>query len=141
MVTHVAAPGFNRQPYMSREVLDADLHMPTMKGRELFRQAVTLMPEAVEAVVADAGYTIADLDVVVAHQANARIVDAARKQLGVEPEIVPINIDRYGNTTAATLPILYDELRSAGRIHPGALVAFTAFGAGAHWGAILYREP
>jgi 3-oxoacyl-[acyl-carrier-protein] synthase-3 len=138
---HVPAPGFARQPYLSQEVLDADLHMPTMKGRELFRQAVTLMPEAVRAVLDDTGLTIDDLDVVVAHQANARIVDAARKQLGVEKDIVPINIDRYGNTTAGTLPILFDELRRAGRIGPGALVAFTAFGAGAHWGAILYREP
>ncbi len=138
---HVPAPGFTRQPYLNQAVLDADLHMPTMKGRELFRQAVTLMPQAVEAVLADAGLTVADLDVVVAHQANARIVEAARKQLGVDPDIVPINIDRYGNTTAGTLPILFDELRRAGRIPPGALVAFTAFGAGAHWGAVLYREP
>ncbi|MDJ0962133.1 MAG: 3-oxoacyl-[acyl-carrier-protein] synthase III C-terminal domain-containing protein [Acidimicrobiia bacterium] len=138
---HVPAPGFTRQPYLSLDVIDADLHMPTMKGRELFRQAVTLMPQAVEAVLADAGLAVADLDVVVAHQANARIVDAARKQLGVDAEVVPINIDRYGNTTAGTLPILFDELRRDGKIQPGALVAFTAFGAGAHWGAVLYREP
>ena len=138
---HVPAPGFVRQPYLTQEIIDADLHMPTMKGRELFRQAVTLMPAAVRAVLDDVDLTVADLDVVVAHQANARIVDAARKQLGLDADIVPINIDRYGNTTAATLPILYDELRRAGRVPPGALVAFTAFGAGAHWGAILYREP
>jgi 3-oxoacyl-[acyl-carrier-protein] synthase-3 len=138
---HVSAPGFTRQPYLDHSVLDADLHMPTMKGRELFRQAVTLMPRAIEAVLTDVGLTVADLDVVVAHQANARIVDAARKQLGVDAEVVPINIDRYGNTTAGTLPILFDELRREGRIPPGALVAFTAFGAGAHWGAVLYREP
>ena len=138
---HVSAPGFSRQPYLDHGVLDADLHMPTMKGRELFRQAVTLMPQAVEAVLDDAGLTVADLDVVVAHQANARIVDAARRQLGVDADVVPINIDRYGNTTAGTLPILFDELRRAGRVPPGALVAFTAFGAGAHWGAVLYREP
>jgi 3-oxoacyl-[acyl-carrier-protein] synthase-3 len=138
---HVPAPGFARQPYLSQEVLDADLHMPTMKGRELFRQAATLMPAAVRAVLDATGHSVDDLDVVVAHQANARIVHAARKQLGVSEDVVPINIDRYGNTTAGTLPILYDELRREGRVAPGALVAFTAFGAGAHWGAVLYREP
>ena len=137
---HVPAPGFTRQPHLSHEIIDADLHMPTMKGRELFRQAVTLMPQAVRQVLDDVDLTVADLDLVVAHQANARIVDAARKQLGLDAAIVPINIDKYGNTTAATLPILYDELRRDHRITPGALVAFTAFGAGAHWGAILYRE-
>jgi 3-oxoacyl-[acyl-carrier-protein] synthase-3 len=138
---HVPAPGFSRQPYVSQEVLDADLHMPTMKGRELFRQAVTLMPEAVRACVAEIGLAVADLDLVVAHQANARIVEGARKQLGVGPDVVPINIDRYGNTTAATLPILFDELRREGRVPSGTLVGFTAFGAGAHWGAAIYREP
>ena len=138
---HVPAPGFIHQPHLSHSMIDADLHMPTMKGRELFRQAVTLMPEAVRTVLDDTGLAVSDLDVVVAHQANARIVDAARKQLGVDAEVVPINIDKYGNTTAATLPILFDELRRDGRIRPGALIAFTAFGAGAHWGAILYREP
>ncbi len=138
---HVSAPGFARQPYLTQDVIDAELHMPSMKGRELFRQAVTLMPDAIRRVLDDAGLSVSDLDVVVAHQANARIVDAARKQLGVDAEVVPINIDRYGNTTAATLPILFDELRRSGRVPPGALVAFTAFGAGAHWGAILYREP
>ena len=77
----------------------------------------------------------------VAHQANARIVEGVRRALDLDVEIVPINIDAYGNTTAGTLPILYHELRMEGRVQPGSLVCFTAFGAGAHWGAALYREP
>ena len=72
---------------------------------------------------------------------NLRILDGVRKQLGLGPDAVPVNLDRYGNTTAATLPILYHELRQQGRVEPGSLVCFTAFGAGAHWGAVLYREP
>ena len=115
--------------------------MSTMRGRELFRQAVTLMPEAILGVVEDAKVEPEDIDLVVAHQANARIVEGVRKALDFDPDAVPINIDRYGNTTAATLPILFHELRAAGRVPSGTLVCFTAFGAGAHWGAALYREP
>ena len=64
-----------------------------------------------------------------------------RDRMKVDTDILPSNIDRYGNTTSATLPLMFDELRRAGRIKPGGLVCFTAFGAGAHWGALLYREP
>ena len=64
-----------------------------------------------------------------------------RRQLGMAPEKVLSNIATYGNTTSVTLPILYHELRAAGRVDPGNLVCFTAFGAGSHWGALLYREP
>lgn len=138
---HVPGIGSTRQPYIDQAQLDAELHMPSMQGRELFRQAVTLMPEAIRNVVADAKVELEDVDLVIAHQANARIVDGVRRALGVDDDIVPINIDRYGNTTAATLPILYNEMRMSGRVPPGTLVCFTAFGAGAHWGAALYREP
>jgi 3-oxoacyl-[acyl-carrier-protein] synthase-3 len=138
---HVPGIGFTRQPYINEAQLAAELHMPTMKGRELFRQAVTQMPEAVRTVTAKAGYAVEDLDVVIVHQANARIVEAVRKGLELPAEKVPINIDRYGNTTAATVPILWHELVAAGRITPGTLVAITTYGAGAHWGAALYRAP
>ena len=74
-----------------------------------------------------------DIDLVIAHQANARIVEAVRKRLGADPATVPMNMDRYGNTTAGTLPILYHEQRAAGRVPPGTTVCFTAFGAGAHF--------
>ena len=137
---HVPGAGFTRQPYIDAAQLEADLHMPTMKGRRLFREAVTKMPEAVRAVVAAGGYDVTDLDALLAHQANARIVEGVRKALGMDPETVPINIDRYGNTTAATLPILWHDVVGRG-LGSRALVAFTAFGAGAHWGAALYRVP
>ncbi len=138
---HVPAVGSKDQPYVAPGGVAADTHMPEMQGRQLYRQAVRRMPEAVEAVLADHGLTAADLDLVVAHQANERIIDGVRKSLGLRPEQVPMNLDRYGNTTAGTLPILYHELREAGRVPPGALVCFVTFGAGAHWGAALYREP
>ena len=138
---HVPGVGFRHQPWVDHAQLDAGLHIPVMDGRELFRKAVELMPDAIRAVLADHRLDVADLDLVIAHQANSRIVDAVRNALGIDRDAVPVNIDRYGNTTAATLPILLHEVRQEGRVRPGALVCLTAFGAGAHWGAALYREP
>ena len=115
--------------------------MPTMDGAGLYRRAVRLMPEAAAEVLGKAGLQLEDLDLVVAHQANDRILDGVRRKLGLSFEKVPSNIAGYGNTTAGTLPILYHELRSAGRVPAGSLVCFAAFGAGAHYGAALYRQP
>lgn len=137
----VPGAGFRHQPYIDQAQLEEGLHLPRMNGRNLFRQAVRLMPDAIRTVAGEVGVGVDDIDVVVAHQANARIVDGVRKELGVDESVVPVNIDRYGNTTAGTLPILFHELRLQGRVPPGTLVGFTAFGAGAHWGAMLYREP
>ncbi len=130
--------GFINQPFVDQAQLDAGMHVPSMNGRELFRRAVKLMPEAVNAVLSDRGLTTSDLHAVIAHQANIRIIEGVRKEAGLSEAQVPSNIDRYANTTAGTLPILYHEVRP--QLPPGALVAFTAFGSGAHWGAALYRE-
>lgn len=133
--------GFKSRPYVSQEDLDGDRHLPRMDGGGLYRRAVRLMPEAARSVLGQTGLELDDVDLVVAHQANDRILDGVRKQFGMGPEKVPSNIGAYGNTTAGTLPILYHELREAGRVGPGTLVCFAAFGAGAHYGAALYREP
>ena len=139
----IAVPGlgFRHQPYADHDQIDRGLHWPVMDGGGLYRQAVRLMPEAVRGVCQQAGVEVDDIDLVVAHQANERILEGVRRQLGLAAEKVPSNISAYGNTTSATLPILYHELRAAGRVKPGNLVCFTAFGAGSHWGALLYREP
>ena len=137
---HVPAIGSHDQPFLDAAMVAGDRHMPQMNGPRLYRHAVRLMPEAVDAALDDAGLERSDVDVVIAHQANSRIVEGVAKRLGLPMEKVPINLDRYGNTTAGTLPILYHELKEAGTIGPGALVCFSAFGAGAHWGAALYRE-
>lgn len=133
--------GFVHRPFADAAQIAAGLHLPRMDGGGLYRLAVRLMPEAVETVLRRIDRKPGDLDLVVAHQANSRIVEAVGRRLEIDPEKIPINIDRYGNTTAATLPILYHEARMAGGVPPDALVAFTAFGAGAHWGAIAYRQP
>ncbi len=133
--------GFKRRPYADVDQVRAGLHLPAMDGGGLYRQAVRLMPESVLGALADAGLEPADLDLVVAHQANERILAGVRKRLGVSEDLVPSNIDHWGNTTSGTLPILFHEMRMAGRVRPGDLVCFTAFGAGAHWGSLLYRLP
>jgi 3-oxoacyl-[acyl-carrier-protein] synthase-3 len=97
------------------------------------------MPQAVREVCELSGVAVEALDLVLIHQANLRIIEAVQKALGLPAEKVPHNIERYGNTTAATLPILFHECRQQGLVRPGMNVMFTALGSGLHWGAALYR--
>jgi 3-oxoacyl-[acyl-carrier-protein] synthase-3 len=136
---YVKGVGFRQRPYVNKAQIDAGDPIPTMEGREVFKSAVSKMPEAVRAVCAEAGVAVSDLDVLLIHQANLRIVEGVAKQLGFPPEKVPHNIERYGNTTAGTLPILFHECLQTGQIKPGMLICFTALGSGLHWGAALYR--
>jgi 3-oxoacyl-[acyl-carrier-protein] synthase-3 len=136
---YVPGVGFRRRPYVSNEQIAAGDPIPVMEGRAVFKEAVSRMPAAVRAVCAEVGMQVEDIDVLIIHQANLRIVEGVAKQLGLPAEKVPHNIERYGNTTAGTLPILYHECVAEGRIRPGMLVCFTALGSGLHWGAALYR--
>jgi 3-oxoacyl-[acyl-carrier-protein] synthase-3 len=131
--------GFRRRPFVDHAQIDANEMIPVMEGREVFKQAVSKMPAAVREVCAAAGVDPAAIDLLIVHQANLRIIEAVAKQLGLAPEKVPHNIERYGNTTAGTLPILFHECVHDGRVKPGMLVCFTALGSGLHWGAALYR--
>ncbi|HLU31546.1 MAG TPA: 3-oxoacyl-[acyl-carrier-protein] synthase III C-terminal domain-containing protein [Acidimicrobiia bacterium] len=133
--------GFTHRPFADAAQIAAGLHLPRMDGGGLFRMAVRLMPEAVETVLRRIDRKTGDLDLVVAHQANGRIVEAVGRRLEIDPGKVPMNVGRYGNTTAATIPLLFHECRQEGMVPSGSLVAFTAFGAGAHWGAIAYQQP
>jgi 3-oxoacyl-[acyl-carrier-protein] synthase-3 len=110
-----------------------------MVGKEVFKSAVTLMPQAVREVCEASGIAVESLDLLLIHQANLRIIEGVQKALGLPPEKVPHNIERYGNTTAATLPILFHECRAKGLVQPGMTIVFTALGSGLHWGAALYR--
>ncbi|HVE71082.1 MAG TPA: beta-ketoacyl-ACP synthase III [Thermoanaerobaculia bacterium] len=136
---YVPGVGFRRRPYVTHDQIDTSEIIPVMEGREVFKEAVSRMPASVRAVCEAAGVDVAEIDLLLVHQANLRIIEAVAKQLGLPKEKVPHNIDRYGNTTAGTLPILFHEMREAGRIVPGSLICFTALGAGLHWGAALYR--
>lgn len=131
--------GFRRRPYVTKDDLDRELHIPEMKGRELFKYAVTCLPRSVRALCERHGVTVDQVDLFIAHQANDRINEAVRQALGVPKEKVPSNIARYGNTSSATIPILLDELNEQGRLRSGMLVCFLALGSGLHWGSALMR--
>lgn len=106
-----------------------------MRGREVYRHATDAMADAVRSVVIEAGMKLDDVDLVVAHQANGRILDAVATRLGLTPDRVFVNIERYGNTSAASIPLALAEAAQTGRLHDGDVVALTAFGAGFAWGA------
>jgi 3-oxoacyl-[acyl-carrier-protein] synthase-3 len=135
----VDAPGSMYHPRVSPEQLEAGRHFLDMDGKEVFRHAVARMPESVRAVLSARGYTTGDLALLVAHQANLRISEMIQKSLGLRDDQVYNNIMRYGNTTAATIPIALDECARSGRLQPGDLVALTAFGSGFLWGSALVR--
>ena len=131
--------GFHTRPFISERTVEDDSWIPRMDGRDLFRHAVTKLPQSVRSVCERAGVAVDDVDLFIAHQANMRINEAVRQSLGVPKEKVPSNIERVGNTSAATIPILLDEIVREGRLKRGMLVCFLALGAGIHWGSALLR--
>ena len=110
-----------------------------MKGREVFRHAVVNLAEVLDEVLAAEGMSSADIDWVVPHQANRRILDATAKKLGLAPERVVITVDRHANTSAASVPLALDTAIRDGRIRAGALIVLEAMGGGFTWGASLVR--
>ena len=138
-ILHVPGLGSKRRPILDQEALRTGDWVPVMDGRAVFKLAATRMPEATRQVLENHGFGIEDLSLLVMHQANLRICEAAQKQLGLPDEKVFNNIQRYGNTTSATLPLAFHEAREAGKAREGDLVAFAALGAGLHWGAALMR--
>jgi 3-oxoacyl-[acyl-carrier-protein] synthase-3 len=110
-----------------------------MMGREVFRHAVINLAEVLEEVLAATGYTSADIDWVVPHQANRRILDATARKLGLPLDKVIVTVDRHANTSAASVPLAFDEAKRDGRLKPGDLVMLEAMGGGFTWGASLIR--
>lgn len=135
----VDSPGSMYHPRVSHGQIDAGQHLLQMDGREVFRHAVARMPESVRAVLSSAGHTLEELDLLLAHQANLRIAEAMQKDLKLRDDQVYNNIMRYGNTTAATIPIALDECTRSGRLKPGDLLVMTAFGSGFMWGSAAVR--
>ncbi len=128
-----------RFPRISHEDLDAGRQFPLMKGRDVFKHAVTRMPETVRSALEANGLDAADIDLLIAHQANLRINEMVGKQLGLREDQVYNNIERFGNTTAATIPIALDECVRAGRLKRGDLLVLTGFGSGFTWGSAAIR--
>lgn len=128
---------FIAQDEQGRGVIEPETMFAHMDGKLVFKHAVKRMPEALHAVCREQGITVADLDLVLCHQANMRINQMVARQLGIPEERVPHHIQRYGNTTAATIPILLAEADREGRLKPGAKVGMVAFGSGFTWGAAI----
>jgi 3-oxoacyl-[acyl-carrier-protein] synthase-3 len=136
---YVPGLGSAHRPYVDQAMLGRGDQYPVMDGRYIFKLATTRMAEVTQAILKRNGLTPADLSLVLMHQANRRINEYVQKLLGLPDSKVIHNIQKYGNTTAATIPLLWDEAVRTGRIEPGGLVLCVAFGAGMSWGATLIR--
>jgi 3-oxoacyl-[acyl-carrier-protein] synthase-3 len=133
------APASIEHPRISKEMIDAGRHYGTMNGRYVFTHAVRRFPEVIREALEANGMTLSDLSIVIPHQANLRITQAVAKALEVPPEKVFSNIEKYGNTTAASIPIALDECVEEGRIREGDIVCLAAFGSGFTWASTLIR--
>jgi len=134
----IQVSGGTRNPPTAENIASGDNYL-RMNGREVFKFATTKMGESLDQVMAAAGITADDIDLFVPHQANARIIEFAAKRAGIPMEKVVMNVERYGNTSAATIPIALAEAFEDGRIQPGATLALVGFGAGLTWAACLFQ--
>jgi 3-oxoacyl-[acyl-carrier-protein] synthase III len=131
--------GGTRSP-ASHATVDANEHKLRMpNGREVFKRAVTEMSAACRELLEKSGHAVSDVDVLIPHQANARIMSAVVDRLGIDPDKAVVDVAEVGNTSAASIPVALDHAWRAGRVHPGDLVLLTSFGSGLTWGATLVR--
>lgn len=138
-ILFVPGAGSASRPWVDTDMIREGRTVPVMDGKRVFKLAVTRMPKVTKELLSERGLTLEDVDLLVMHQANLRINEAAQKVLRLPDEKVHNNIQRYGNTTSATLPLCFHEARQEGKVGSGSLVAFAALGAGLHWGAVLMR--
>lgn len=130
--------GGSAEPASAKSVNER-LHYMKMKGREVYKFAVVKMQEVLAAAVERAGLTMADIKLVVPHQSNLRIIESAAEKLGLPEDKVAVNIDRYGNTSAASIPLALEEAWRNGRVQRGDWVLLAGFGGGLTWGSALIR--
>ncbi|HEV7557582.1 MAG TPA: beta-ketoacyl-ACP synthase III [Kofleriaceae bacterium] len=132
-------PASARSPRISAEAMAERKHFPSMNGKKVFKHAVTRMPAAMmEGMIAN-GIQLTDIDMVIPHQANLRINQMLATMIGLPAEKMHNNIQKYGNTTAASIPICMHEAIALGKIKPGDMVCLVAFGAGLTWGSVFLR--
>ena len=132
-------PASAYDPRITHEMIDEGRHYPKMVGKHVFRWAIEKMPEVAIEAVEKAGLTMKDVDLFIPHQANMRINQMVAARLELPDEKVVHNIEKFGNTTAATIPMALDRAMSEGRVKPGANLLFAAFGAGYTWGGAVLR--
>ena len=136
------APGYGTAKPFSEETLRNREHYLRMDGRRVFKFATRKMTDSVINVVQDSGLTWGDVDLIIPHQANARIIELAVRRLKVDPEKVMVNLDRYGNTSAASIPLALCDALEEGRLRSGDHVVLVGFGAGLTWAAmVLHWQP
>ena len=136
---YMANPGSIKKERLNPEMLTDGSMLPVMNGTAVFKEAVTKMPAAVKEALETNNYTTEDLTLLIPHQANLRIAQMVQKQLGLRDDQVFNNIQKYGNTTAASIPLALSEAWEQGLVKKGDLVCFTAFGSGFVWGSALVR--
>jgi 3-oxoacyl-[acyl-carrier-protein] synthase-3 len=132
-------PAGGSQCPASLETVEKKLHTLQMEGKEVYKFAVRIMGDASVKVLEKAGLTKEDVDLLVPHQANMRILDAAVKRLGISPDKVVVNLDKYGNMSAASIPVALDEASRAGRLAEGDIIVMVGFGTGLTWGACVLK--
>ncbi|MFC1575377.1 beta-ketoacyl-ACP synthase III [Gemmatimonadota bacterium] len=132
-------PGGGASAPMSEEILANKDHLLKMSGREVFKNAVRSMAEASDMALQKAGFTGDDIDLLIPHQANMRIINATAKYAGMPMEKVYINVDRFGNMSSASIPVALDEVLEAGTVGPGSVILLVAFGAGFTWSGMTVR--
>jgi len=130
--------GGSRNP-TSKETVEKNMHTLFMEGNKIFKIAVKSMGEAAVKILEKNGFTGDDLDWLIPHQANLRIIDATAKRIHLLPQKVIINIEKYGNTSSASIPLAFAEAVEDGRVRRGDLIVLDAFGAGLTWGSVLLR--
>lgn len=134
-------PGFGTRHMPTPESTAAGEHFVRMRGGDVYRHAVARMTASSQQVLADAGLGIGDVDLLVGHQANARILEAVVARLGIDPARSHLTVDQHANTSAASIPLALADARDRGRLRPGDTVLLTAFGGGLTWGSCLVRWP
>jgi len=132
-------PGGGSRHPATHDTVDKRMHFAKMKGAEVFKVAVRMFVQCTERILSRNGYTAKDVSLFVPHQANLRIIEAAAKRVDLPMERVYVNVDRYGNTGAASVYVALEEAVTTGRISKGVLVLLAAFGGGFAWGAALIR--
>jgi 3-oxoacyl-[acyl-carrier-protein] synthase-3 len=132
-------PGGGSAEPLSEKVLRERSHLMKMAGREVFKAAVHAMADATDQALRRACVTAEEIDLFVPHQANVRIIEATAKHAGIPMDKVMVNLDRYGNTSAASIPLALEQAIREGRVRPGSLLLFVAFGAGFTWGSAVVR--
>ncbi len=132
-------PGGGSKSPMANAMIDHDELTIRMEGQPVFKFAVSTLSDSLKRIMEKASITVNDINHFVFHQANIRILQSAIKKLGIEKDIVPMNLDRYGNTSSASIPLVLDELYEAGKLKRGDIIAMVGFGAGLTWASALIR--